>query len=225
MTNGTTYRFRIQAINGVGTGSYSALSEALTPGTAGPPTIGTATAASGRATVSWTAPAFDGGSPITGYVVTPYVSTWTGLPRTFNATATTQTITGLTNGWPYRFRVQAINNIGTGTYSAASNRVTPTGPSAPGPPTIGTATAASGRATVSWTAPAFDGGSPITGYVVTPYVSTWTGLPRTFNATATTQTITGLTNGWPYRFRVQAINNIGTGTYSAESNRATPTAG
>ena len=318
LTNGTTYQFRVQAINAVGTGPYSALSETVTPGTPGPPTIGTATAASGRATVSWTAPSFDGGSPVIGYTVTPYVSTWTGLPRTFNSTATTQTITGLTNGWPYRFRVQAINNIGTGTYSAASNRVTPTGPGAPGPPTIGTvaagdgqatvswtapasdggspitgyvvtpyigdapqspvpfnstattetvteltngttyqfrvqainavgtgpysalsetvtpgtpgpptigtATAASGRATVSWTAPAFDGGSPVIGYTVTPYVSTWTGLPRTFNSTATTQTITGLTNGWPYRFRVQAINNIGTGTYSAETNRVTPTA-
>jgi hypothetical protein len=78
---------------------------------------------------------------------------------------------------------------------------------------------------VSWTAPTLDGGSPITGYIVTPYVSTWTGLPRVFNSTATTQTVTGLTNGWPYRFRVQAINALGTGSYSAESNRVTPTAG
>ena len=42
-------------------------------------------------------------------------------------------------------------------------------PTAPGPPTIGTVVAGDSQATVSWTAPAFDGGSPITGYVVTPY--------------------------------------------------------
>jgi hypothetical protein len=191
------------------------------PRVPGIPTIGTVAAGDGQATVSWAAPVSDGGSPITGYVVTPYIGDAPQSPVPFNSTATTETVTGLTNGTTYQFRVQAINAVGTGPYSALSEALTP---GTPGPPTIGTATAASGQATVSWTAPSYDGGSPITGYTVTPYVSTWTGLPRTFNSTATTQTITGLTNGWPYRFRVQAINNMGTGTYSAETNRVTPTA-
>jgi hypothetical protein len=185
------------------------------------PTIGTAAAGNGQATVSWTAP-FDGGSPIVGYVVVAYVGLAPVKVRIFNSTLTTETITALTNGTQYRFRVSAYNATGNGPYSKASNPVTPAGPTPPSPPTIGTAVSGDGQATVSWTAPPSDGGSPITGYVVTPYVGYWTGTPRTFASTDTTQHITGLTNGWPYRFRVQAVNSVGTGGYSKVSNLVTP---
>jgi hypothetical protein len=51
---------------------------------------------------------------------------------------------------------------------------------APDAPTAVTATAGDARATVSWTAPAGNGGAPITGYAVTPYQGD-TPLPtRTF---------------------------------------------
>jgi hypothetical protein len=89
------------------------------------PTIGTATAGDGEATVSWTAPGFDGGTPITGYVVTPYIGAVAQTPQVFNDTATTQTITGLANGTTYTFKVAATNLAGTGAESAASNAVTP----------------------------------------------------------------------------------------------------
>jgi large repetitive protein len=59
-------------------------------------------------------------------VVTPQVGSWTGTPRVFSSTATSQTVTGLTNGWTYRFRVQAINAIGTSGYSRVTNPVIPT---------------------------------------------------------------------------------------------------
>jgi len=186
------------------------------------PTIGTAVSGDGQATVSWTAPPSDGGPPIAGYVVAAYTDLAPVKVRFFNSTLTTQTITGLTNGTQYRFRVSAYNAIGNGPYSRASNPVTPAGPTPPSPPSIGTAASGDGQATVSWTAPLSDGGSPITGYVVTPYVGYWTGTPRTFASTDTTQLITGLTNGWPYRFRVQAVNSMGTGGYSKVSNLVTP---
>ena len=48
------------------------------------------------------------------------------LPSTtFNTTATTQTITGLTNGTTYRLKVAAVNAVGTGPMSTISNPVTP----------------------------------------------------------------------------------------------------
>ena len=55
-----------------------------------------------------------GGSPITGYVVTPYVGGTAKTAQTFNNTATTETVTGLTNGTAYTFKVAAINGVGTG---------------------------------------------------------------------------------------------------------------
>ena len=58
----------------------------------------------GQVTVSWTAPVFDGGKAITGYVVTPSPS---GAPC--STTGTTCVVAGLTNGQPYQFTVTSTN--------------------------------------------------------------------------------------------------------------------
>lgn len=87
--------------------------------------MGTASAGTGQAILSWTVPAGTGGSPITGYIVTPYVGTQAQPTRRFNSTATRQTVTGLTNGTTYTFKVAAINAIGTRPQSLASNAVEP----------------------------------------------------------------------------------------------------
>ena len=96
---------------------------------------------------------------------------------------------------------------------------TPPAATAPGAPTIGTAAAGAGNATVSFTPPASNGGSAITGYRVT-------ANPGGITATGTTSpiTVTGLTAGTPYTFTVNAINAIGTGPASAASNSVTPSA-
>ncbi len=89
------------------------------------PTATSAVAGDGRATVSWQAPVIDGGSPITGYVVTPSIGGVAQSPHTFTTTATSQLITGLANGTSYTFTVAAVNGVGTGDAGTASAPVSP----------------------------------------------------------------------------------------------------
>ena len=81
----------------------------------------------------------------------------------------------------------------------------------PGTPTIGTATAGAVSAVVKWSAPSSNGGSAITGYVVTPYVSNVAQNPVSVSGTGTQTTVTGLTAGTAYTFRVAAANVMGAG--------------
>ncbi|WP_370677749.1 Ig-like domain repeat protein [Pleomorphomonas sp. PLEO] len=90
--------------------------------------------------------------------------------------------------------------------------------SAPDAPTIGTATAGTGSASVTFTAPSSDGGSAITGYTVTSSPG-----GKTATGTASPITVTGLTNGTSYTFSVSATNEVGTSNASADSNAVTPT--
>ncbi len=220
LTNGTTYTFTVAAINAINTGPASAASNAVTPATApGAPTIGIATAGHASATVTWKAPASDGGSTITGYLITPYIGTTAQTGITVG-NVLSDDVTGLTNGTTYTFTVAAINAINTGPASAMSNAVTPVGV-APGAPTIGTATPGNTSATVTWKAPASDGGSTITGYLITPYIGTTAQTGITVGDVLS-DVVTGLTNGTTYTFTVAAINAVNTGPPSGTSNPVTP---
>lgn len=224
LAGGTPYTITVRAENAAGLGPESSASNAVTPtvpaGAPGAPTAATAVAGDGQASVSWTAPSSSGTSVITSYVVTSVpgnkTCTWTTGPLGC-------TVGGLTNGTAYTFMVRAVNGAGSSPWSAATNSVTPSGSQAtvPGAPTGVAATAGDASATVSWSAPASDGGSPITGYTVTSSpggkTCTWTTGPLSC-------TVTGLTNGTAYTFRVRATNGVGDGALSAASNSVTPTA-
>ena len=219
LTNGTAYTFTVTATNIAGTGSASAASNSVTPATVpGAPTIGTATAGNAQATVTFTAPASNGGSAITGYTVTS--SPAGGTDSNAGTTGLSHVMTGLTNGTAYAFTVKASNAIGSSVASGASNSVTPAATTAPGAPTIGVAIGGNAQATVTFTAPASNGGSAITGYTVTSNPAG--GADSNAGTTALTHVVTGLTNGTAYTFTVKATNAAGTGTASAVSNSVTP---
>jgi hypothetical protein len=91
------------------------------------PTGVAATPGNAQAALSWTAPTVLAQTPITDYTIqysSDSGSSWT----TFSdgtSTATSATVTGLTNGTAYTFRVAGVNAVGTGSYSTALSSVTP----------------------------------------------------------------------------------------------------
>lgn len=193
----------------------------------GAPTALSATPANAQAVLSWTAPTSNGGAAITDYIVqisTDSGSTWSTFADG-TSTATTATVTGLTNGTTYAFRVAAANSVGTSVYSSTATATPTATATAPGAPTSLTATPGNAQAALSWTAPASNGGSAITDYLVEyqPSGGSWSTFADG-TSTASTATVTGLTNGTAYAFRVSAVNAVGTGTASttASATPATP---
>jgi hypothetical protein len=171
-----------------------------------------ASAGNASATVSFTAPASDGGSPITSYTVAASPG-----GKTAAGSASPITVTGLTNGTSYTFTVTATNAAGTGPASAASAAVTPA--TVPGAPANVTAVAGNAKVTLSWQAPTANGGSALTGYDV--YVGTASGQESAtpVNAspiTTTSYAVGSLTDGTKYYFIVKAANAVGVSTASSQ---------
>jgi len=152
--------------------------------------------------VSWSAPASNGGAAITDYVV-QYSTSSGGSYSTFSdgtSTSTSATVTGLSNNTTYYFKVAAVNSAGTSSYSTVSAGVIPKSV----PPVVSSVTAGSGSLTFTWNAISHGGDN---------YRIYW-GTDSTFNSaysytgtTLTSYTVNSLTNGTTYYFRVAGWNN------------------
>jgi RHS repeat-associated protein len=128
------------------------------------------------------------------------------------------------NSEPFFNNMQNLNAAGVGAFTFNlrfpgqyydPNSVTLA--TAPGIPTIGTAIAGNGQASVAFTPPTSNGGSSITNYTATsnPGGLTGTGLTSPI-------LVTGLTNGTAYTFTITATNAVGTSLPSSASNSIIP---
>src|SRR5262249_33214956 len=158
-----------------------------------------ATAGDASAVVTWSAPASD--QPISSYTVT---SSPGGVVATVGGSVTTATVKGLTNGTGYTFTGVATRSVGDSLPSSPSDSVTPA--TVPGAPTSVVGTPGNDSVRLSWVPPTSNGGSPVTGYVVTVLPG---GQSVQFSGSATSGTVTGLTNGSSYTFTVAAVNEVG----------------
>ena len=218
LTNGTRYYFWL-VVNEIVMSNTASAIPVTVPGT---PAGLTATPGNAQVTLSWTAPASDGGSPVTGYDL------YAGTTADFHArdpiakvTGTVVMVTGLVNGTTYYFSVTAVNQVGEG--SAAEAPAIPV--TVPGTPAGLTAIPGNGKVTLSWAAPASDGGSPVISYIIYQGTSPGgeTGAPVSGSlVTATSYTVTGLTNGTTYYFRLVAVNAVGLSPLSAEASATLP---
>jgi len=208
LDNGTRYWFRVTASNVVGEGKVAVVGPVTPVGGPSEPRNLTATDGDKQVTLSWLPPANNGGAPVSKYTVYRSASSdkgpWT---KVGDGNETFRTVTKLTNGTTYWFRVTASNTHGEGN-NAIAGPITPAG--APSAPRTVKATAANQSITVEWSAPLSDGGAPITSYSV--YHSRAAGGPWTLHAaniTTLATTVTGLTNGIPHWVRVTANNRTG----------------
>lgn len=217
LPRGTQFRFAVSAINGLGEGAASALSNPV-EGLYAPGAPAAPVAFRGNQMVGFTysPPADPGNTPITHYVAraTPGDATVScaasaGLPCA---------IPGLVNGAAYSVRIAAVNDAGPGPESESSNTVVPA--TTPSPPLLPEATAGDASASVAFQPPISNGGLPILGYVAT---SSPGGISSA-GCTASPCTVTGLSNGTIYTFTVRAVNDVGQGSASIVSNSVLPTA-
>ena len=194
------------------------------------PTGFTATAAgNAQIDLAWTAPADDGGRAVSGYKIEVSddgsTGSWTDLVADTASTDTAYSHTGLSAGDTRHYQVSAINAVGTSDASDSKEATTQT--TAPEPP-AGVAAIADGtsKIVVSWSAPANDGGSAVTGYMIevsTNGVSDWRTLVE--DTTDTSYEHTGLSAGATRHYRVYATNAQGTSQPSAVVSDMTQGAG
>jgi titin len=215
------WTFQVAAKNASGTGPATTSNVVMLTGAPAAPASATASLnGSNSVTVTWTAPPSDGGSPITGFTVTPFLGTTAQTAVTAAASASTAAIGNLAIG-AWTFQVRATNAFGTGP-ATTTNAVGIGG--VPGRPQTATATVASPTsARVTWTAPLSDGGDPITGYTVgTLIAGTPRGSPVTFSAGTLETVFTGLSVGAEYQFTVAAQNAVGTGPFTVTNGITMP---
>jgi fibronectin type 3 domain-containing protein len=213
LQNGTGYNCVVTAVNGVGQSAASNTTFAVAGTPPSPPLSPSVTPGNGQATITWTKPASSGGLRINEWRI--YCSTTNPPAVTFANEcgfslahkATSGTAYGLVDGTTYYFVVTASNANGE---SPPSDVVSATPSTVPGRPTHLHVRARFGSLRVSWQAPYWSGGSPITGYNVYCSESSPPSTAGTPSATvdgSTTQVrVPGLTSGTTYYCVVTAVN-------------------
>jgi len=182
----------------------------------GAPQEVTATAGNGTVHVAWTPPTSDGGIPITNYRV--YRGTASGAETllTTVGVVTTWDDTTAANGTTYYYEVAAVNAVGTGPLSSEAS-ATPVA-ATPGAPASLTAALKGKTISLSWAAPASNGGAAIAGYRI--YRGTASGGESllTTVGNVTTYKDAGVTSGQTYYYYVTAVNSAGEGARSVEAS-------
>ena len=170
LESGTTWHYRVSAINSEGPGEPSNVASATTDIGAprAPTSLSAVSSGESQIRLSWAPPSDDGGARIVGYridVSTTGGSSWTVLSGNTGSISTSYTHRNLPPGSTRSYRVAAINSQGRGAYSNTATATTRA--AVPDAPTNLTATA-SGRTQINlrWRAPLVDGGARITGYRV-----------------------------------------------------------
>lgn len=230
LSSNVVYYYRVAALSPEATSATTAVFSSPSPGARtsiipfAPINLAASVQSGTSVSLAW-ASGGNPGAPVTDYVIErsdDSGQTWTVVIDGTDAYLS-KTITGLTQGTAYLFRVSAINLEGTGPAATLSSAIIPAAaPSVASAPTV--ISQSSTAIGISWDAP-FDGGREITSYTVQVSGNagvTWAtaaNLTRS-SVTALEATVGGLTQGATYQFRISATNAMGTSGYSLASSPA-----
>ena len=200
LIDGQIYSFAVAAHNAAGGGARTSSMSSIPLTVPNVPTDLTSIIGNGQVALNWTAPSSNGGAAIDYYIV------YQNGADVQHVSATSFTVTGLTNGQSYSFMVAAHNPAGVGgqTLPVSSTPLT-----VPGVPIGLAATAGNGQATLNWTAPSSTGGAAVDYYIV------YQNGVDVKQVSGTSYSMAGLTNGQSYSFTVAAHNSAGTGAQTS----------
>jgi titin len=204
LINGQTYAYKVRAVNGIGEGRMSNVVKDFPRTLPGAPELYVLEPGSNSLFAEWADPDDDGGAPIEGYHV--YVD------GVLYATTSAQniTISGLEVGITYSVTIKAYTLAGVG---PASDPMTATPVSAPGPITDLQAISQPNKVVLAWDAPQTTGGAGPVQYRVYQRVQDATGftLITVTSGTEMELAMTMADIGKARDYRVEAFNSVGTG--------------
>ncbi|XP_072051468.1 uncharacterized protein [Amphiura filiformis] len=213
ITGGIQYQYRVVGVNKEGVRKPSELSDVIVPydlpSKPGKPEgeiVGTT-----GIKITWSAPEHDRGAAVTGYVIEQSLENTEKWERVIKekVTGTNHHVPDLELGKRYQFRVLAENLAGLGEPSAPTETITlPDKPDAP--EKLQVASQDIRHISVTWSPPARDGGSPVTGYVIEMKKGAdeeWVEIGD--KVTELSYTVEDLEADTQYQFHVYAENVVG----------------
>lgn len=208
LTGNTTYQYRVRAINANGVSANSNVINVITTTAPQPPVAIAASSISSQGfTANWNAV-----PGATGYRLDVSADNFVTLITGFNdksVTGTSDLVQGLNPSTAYRYRVRAVNANGTSINSniiEVTTSATPTGPSAP--VAIEASSISASGFTANWNAV-----TGATGYRLDVSPDNFATFVTGYNdrtVSSISDAVTGLTTGTAYRYRVRAVNALGT---------------
>ncbi|XP_077431645.1 myomesin-3 isoform X2 [Vanacampus margaritifer] len=228
------YVFRLKSVSRAGNSGYSEESQPILVKAAirvpsAPSAIALLMCTGSEMVLGWRRPRCDGGDPVRGYYLDQReagTETW----REVNVKALRErraTVSNLTSGLWYQFRVFAANVVGVGKSSEASEAFLCeewTMPEPGCPFDLEVREVRDDSLVLLWAAPLYEGRGPVTGYLLEisqgEQADTWTAV-NDKPVTDTHYKVSGLQAGQIYRLRVSAVNEAGAGAASIPSEPVT----
>ena len=220
LTNGQTVYYKVSVLNSSGGSTQSPSAVGTTYTAPGAPTnIQVTHSTPLSATITWTAPANDGGDP-SNLTYTLQRSNNNSNWTSYLSTSSTAIIDpALTSGTQYYWKVNSVNSAGIGGTTSTVSYLAPDVPTAPASLTAALTGTTNSASVLNWGAPSNTSGYSIIGYQIERNDNStgWTVFVADTGNAGTVYTNTGLVAGINYEYRVSAITAVGT---SSPSNTA-----